>query len=247
MKGLLRVAAGALAAWITVAAPAASTSRQELMEAMRSKPNLDRGAELFRTCAVCHGPAGGGTLDGGVPRIAGQHRSVLAKQLVDYRHDRRWDLRMEHFADNHHLVDAQAIADVTGYIQSLTVDVPPGVGAGELVERGAEIYSERCSSCHGRSAEGDAKTFVPRIAGQHYEYLMRQIYDAVDGRRPNFSVAHVRLLAHLDRDDIVGVADFLSRLKPAQPPVSAFSSSSIIIRTSCASDEACIFSMTRAR
>ncbi|MFX8637274.1 c-type cytochrome, partial [Acinetobacter baumannii] len=34
---------------------------------------------LFRKCAVCHGPSGGGTVDGGVPRIAGQHASVLAK------------------------------------------------------------------------------------------------------------------------------------------------------------------------
>ncbi len=208
----------ALVAGVPLAAPAFQSSKLELSAALRAKPNLDRGAELFRNCAVCHGPAGGGTLDGGVPRIAGQHVSVLAKQLVDYRHDRRWDLRMEHFADNHHLADSQAIADVTNYIHGLSVDVPPGMGNGALVDHGAEVYQQRCESCHGRSAEGNSKGMVPRLAGQHYEYLMRQIYDAVDGRRPNFPPAHVRMLARLDRDDIVGVSDFLSRLKAAQPP-----------------------------
>src|SRR5579859_1505192 len=109
MRRTLVVAAGCAAALLSLTAYAVSTSRQELLDALHSKPSLDRGAELFRPCTACHGPSGAGTLDGGVPRIAGQHASVLAKQLVDYRHDRRWDLRMEHFADGHHLVNAQAI------------------------------------------------------------------------------------------------------------------------------------------
>src|SRR3569833_1972325 len=79
----------------------AENSRGELDAALHSTANLDHGAELFRNCAVCHGASGQGTLDGGVARIAGQHVSVIAKQLVDYRHDRRWDIRMEHFADHH--------------------------------------------------------------------------------------------------------------------------------------------------
>lgn len=216
MKPARLTAACAAAVLLPMLAFGFSTSRQELLQALRSKPNLDRGAELFRNCAVCHGPMGGGTQDGGVPRIAGQHVSVLAKELVDYRHDRRWDLRMEHFADNHHLVDAQAIADVAGYVHHLATDVPPGTGDGELVDHGSGVYRQRCQSCHGQSADGDAKAMVPRIAGQHYEYLMRQIYDAVDGRRPNFSPAHVRMLARLERADIVGLADFLSRMNVRQ-------------------------------
>ena len=207
-----QLAAAVIALLLPALAGALGTARQELLEAMRSKPNLDRGAELFRNCAVCHGPQGGGTRDGGVPRIAGQHVSVLAKQLVDYRHDRRWDIRMEHFADKHHLPDSQAIADVTAYIHQLTVDEPPGVGDGELAAHGSNVYYRRCESCHGESAQGNAKQMVPRLAGQHYDYVMRQIYDGADGRRPNFSPAHVRLLASLDRRDIVGLADYLSRL-----------------------------------
>ena len=201
-----------MVALLPLAAIAISQSQQELLAALHSKPNLDHGAELFQTCAACHGPAGGGTLDGGVPRIAGQHVSVLAKQLVDYRHDRRWDVRMEHFADRHHLADAQAIADVVAYVNQLDAGSERGVGTGELIVHGAGVYSRLCQSCHGPWGNGDAKRAIPRIAGQHYEYLRRQIYNAVDGRRPNMPAAHIRLLARLERDDISGLADYLSRV-----------------------------------
>jgi cytochrome c553 len=221
MRRTVFAAAGCLAALLSLTAYAVSTSRQELLDALHSRPSLDRGAELFRPCTACHGPSGAGTLDGGVPRIAAQHASVLAKQLVDYRHDRRWDLRMEHFADGHHLVDAQAIADITAYIHQLDISSAPGVGTGDLVEHGASVYVKQCSSCHGPAGEGNAKKLIPRVAGQHYEYLMRQIYDAVDGRRPNFSATHIRLLARLQRDDIVGLADFLSRIPPRSDPPAA--------------------------
>jgi cytochrome c553 len=202
------------------AALAVGAASQELADAMRSTPNLDRGAEIFRTCAACHGPKGAGTVDGGVPRLAGQHVTVLEKQLVDYRHDRRWDIRMEHFAGKHLLVDAQAIADVATYANQLTVETSPGVGDGsdEQLAHGAHLYEERCRSCHALSAQGSAQKVVPRIAGQHYEYLMRQIYDAVDGRRPNFSSSHVKLFARLERADITALADYLSRIDMRNEP-----------------------------
>jgi cytochrome c553 len=191
---------------------AAESSRSELDAALRSTADAMHGAELFRNCLVCHGRSGGGTFDGVVPRIAGQHVSVIAKQLVDYRHDRRWDIRMEHFADQHHLVSPQAIMDVASYVHDLPVEASPGVGDGKLVNHGSEIYKQQCETCHGRSGEGNSAKLVPRLAGQHFEYLMRQIYDAVDRRRPNISRAHVHMLAKLDRDDIVGLSDYLSRM-----------------------------------
>lgn len=216
----------ALLAIVSIAVPgvgfAARDARVELEAALRSTPDLEHGFELFKNCAVCHGASGQGTLDGGVARIAGQHVSVIAKQLVDYRHDRRWDIRMEHFADQHHLVDPQSIMDVASYVHELVTEVPPGVGDGEQIDRGLALYSQRCVRCHGSSGEGDAGKRIPRLAGQHYEYLMRQIYDAVDGRRPNMTRAHVRMFARLNRDDIVGLADFLARLDP-KPQVSMMS------------------------
>lgn len=70
------------------------------------------------------------------------------------------------------------------------------------------------ASAHGPLGEGDAAAFVPRLAGQHTDYLVRQFYDAVDGRRPNMGGDHARLLATLERAEILGVADYLARLMP---------------------------------
>jgi cytochrome c553 len=191
---------------------AVSPLQQELAAVNRSIPNLDQGAEVFRICATCHGPEGGGTLDGQVPRIAGQHTSVLRKQLLDYRYDRRWDLLMENIARRHDLPNAQAIADVTAYIGGIDREPPIGKGDGRRLQQGAASYAQLCRGCHGVAARGNAAHAVPRLAGQHYDYLRRQIYDAVDGRRPNFSPAHIRLLARLDYEDIQAIADYLSRL-----------------------------------
>ncbi len=193
-----------------------ASAKQELDQALRSTPDMKRGAELFRRCAACHGSDGGGTKDGNAPRIAGQQASVLVKQLVDYRHNRRWDPRMEHYAGKNLLADPQSLQDVAAYIHQLEPAAPPGRGDGELAPHGANVYERLCESCHGEIALGNRKKMIPRIAGQHYDYLMRQIYDGVDGRRPNFSPVHIRLFARLDRRDIVGLCDYLSRLEPGK-------------------------------
>lgn len=204
-----------VAAALPLVASAASTPRQELRDATRATPNLERGAELFSSCGICHGKNGEGTSDGSVPVIGGQHFSVLTKQLVDFRHNRRWDIRMEHFADRHHLKDAQDIADVAGFISQLPPQPQPGVGDGKLVGHGASVYFGHCKSCHGTIGQGNASKRVPRLAAQHYEYLLRQLHDTADGRRPNMSQTHVRLLQGMQVQDFSGLADYLSRLIPA--------------------------------
>jgi cytochrome c553 len=212
VSGVLRTAASVLTLLLATAVAAVPLSQQELDAVKRSAPNLDRGAEIFQTCAMCHGHDGGGTPDGQVPSIAGQHASVLRKQLVDFRYDRRRDLRMQSVTDRHDLPTPQAIADVTAYVSNLERPAQIGIGNGRLVQQGARIYAGQCRSCHGSEGEGSGAKTVPRLAGQNYEYLRRQVYEAVEGRRPNFSQGHIRLLARLDDEDVQAVSDYLSRL-----------------------------------
>lgn len=186
----------------------------ELHTVERLKPNLDHGAQLFQVCAACHGSDGEGASDGTVPAIAGQHFRVLVKQLVDYRHDQRWDIRMEHFTDRHHIAGPQELADLSAYVAALPPMGGKGYGDGENIAHGARVYLTLCASCHGATGAGNAASRVPRLAGQHFVYLERQLYDAVDGRRPNMGGEHARRLKRLDRADILGVADYLSRLLP---------------------------------
>jgi len=193
---------------------ASSETDDELQAVLRAKVDASHGEVLFATCARCHGANGAGAADGSVPAIAGQHFRVLARQLVDYRHDLRWDVRMEHFADFPYLIFAQDVADVAAYIAGLPRTGPRNTGDGTYLAVGTQVYAQRCASCHGANGEGDDAHAYPRLAGQHYPYLVRQLHDAVERRRPNFPPSHVRLLSRLDRDEFVGVSDYLSRLPP---------------------------------
>lgn len=194
-------------------APAASAAQQDFQEAGSKTPDLQRGERLFVTCAGCHGADGGGNRDGSVPVIAGQHARVIMRQLADYRHARRWNPRMQHYADSHVLPDPQAIADVAGYAASLDRRGEAGTGRGDRVPAGRELHAVHCASCHGPQGEGDAQTLVPRIGGQHYAYLLRVFHEAVEGARPSLPADHLRLLERFGSDELIGLADALARFR----------------------------------
>lgn len=50
------------------------------------------------------------------------------------------------------------------------------------MQRAQEIVNGRCSLCHGAEGESASPIF-PRLAGQHPEYIAKQLTDFRDGRR----------------------------------------------------------------
>ena len=211
MKIILRHAVFILVLLPTICA-AASGAQRELAAVLKAKPDPVHGELLFAQCTACHQADGGGEVNGSTPRIAGQHFRVLAKQLVDFRYGKRWDFRMEGMADKHHLAGAQDIADVSAHVSQLSQATKRGVGSGEFAEEGGRLYTAQCQSCHGVDAQGNAEKGVPKLAGQHYAYLMRQMYDAVDGRRPALPQLHSQRIAPLDFEQVRAVSDYLARI-----------------------------------
>lgn len=188
----------------------------DFRSAMKLEPNLKQGAEVFTTCAACHGTRGLGTEDGSVPAIAGQHVSVLVKQLVDFRHDRRWDERMRNFASQHSLSGPQELLDVAAHAESLP-RWPPlkgGTGDGSMLNEGRTVYYHHCAACHGPLGLGELRRMRPRLAGQRYQYLLRQLEETADRMRPGMDVEHVKLIGAFSTEERQAVADYLSRLSP---------------------------------
>ncbi len=193
---------------------AESAPRADFNQVIASQPDVARGQELFEKCSVCHGKDGGGTADGSVPRIAGQHYRVLARQIIDFRSGRRWDVRMEGVATSHQVMpELQDIADVAWFVSRLDLDGNGGIRNGQYVERGAALYAANCKTRHGADGRGSDQKQVPRLAGQHAGYLSRQIYDAVDGRRPVLAKSHGKRFAPLGFEDVLGLTDYLARLE----------------------------------
>lgn len=189
---------------------------QEFVDAAKLEPDLARGATLFETCAACHGPDGNGTSDGEVPAIAGQHGSVLLKQLIDFRHEQRLDPRMRHFSDIQHLPGAQDLTDVAAHVANLPRFPPTAtsIGDGASIGEGASVYFRACERCHGPLGQGSLLLRRPRLAGQHYAYLLKQLQDTAARRRPGMDSAHVARLQNLSDAQLRGVADYLARLSP---------------------------------
>ncbi len=195
---------------------AASASRaaaaSELSAALAATPDAARGEQIYRTCAACHGEDGGGVADGTVPAIGGMPSALVMRQLVNFRSERRSDIRMEHFADARHLGSAQEIADVAAWTASLVRRTPAGIGDGQSLQIGARAYFRGCQGCHGALGRATRDGVMPGLAGQHQGYLERQLRDAAAGRRPSMTATHRGPLRGLSDAELAGLTDYLSRM-----------------------------------
>jgi cytochrome c553 len=187
----------------------------ETVETLKLTPNLDNGKKVFKTCALCHSPEGWGTKDGHTPEIAGQHSSVIIKQLTDIRQGNRDNPTMLPFT-NPDVIDKQDIADVAAYVERLKMSPENLTGPGDDLKLGEEIYSKECAECHGNNGEGDAKEFYPSIHGQNYNYLLRQLLWIKNGKRRNANRNMVKQLQRFTDKELRAVIDYSSRLVPRE-------------------------------
>ncbi len=186
----------------------------ELTQAMAATPNVDAGREVFKLCVVCHQTESWGTVDGSYPQLAGQHSSVIIKQIADIRAGNRDNPSMLVIAQEKVMGGPQAIADVTAYIQTLPMTPTPGLGPGEKLGKAERLYFRKCAECHGSNGQGDAERYYPRLQGQHFEYLLRQLHWIRDGKRRNANAEMAKRVNKLKVRDLALLADYISRTKP---------------------------------
>jgi cytochrome c553 len=189
---------------------------REVERALALTPNIENGLKIYRECAGCHKPEGWGLRTGSVPQIAGQHRTVVIKQLADMRAGNRDNLLMAPYSSVESIGGAQAVADVAGYIDTLEISIQTGKGSGENLELGEQLYNENCVRCHGETGAGSGSEFVPRIQAQHYKYLVRQFEWIRDGKRRNANLEMAAQIEDFDDLQTHAVLDYVSRLEPPE-------------------------------
>jgi cytochrome c553 len=175
--------------------------------ARRSKPEQEgrqakRGEEGYEVCGACHLPSGAGRPDGTFPQLAGQHTTVLIKQMADIRAGLRDNPTMYPFAK-----DADRPAG-TGRRRGLHRAAcasrrPRQVRRARMPAKqmptGKALYEKECLECHGQNGEGVKEKFYPVIAGQHYKYLLRQMTEIRDGHRRNANPDMVKIIKKYQR------------------------------------------------
>lgn len=183
----------------------------EEAQLLKMKGDIERGKIAYQGCQGCHKPDASGLPDGTYPQLAGQHTTVLIKQMSDVREGRRDNPKMFPFAGKH-VVDTQEVADIAAYISSLPLPGNNDKGPGSDLVRGKTLFEKDCTSCHGERGEGNAKKFYPVTTGQHYRYMVRQIVAIRDGARRNANPKMVKVVKNYSASDIAAVADYISRL-----------------------------------
>ncbi|MGV6809803.1 MAG: c-type cytochrome [bacterium] len=166
-------------------------------------------------CAACHG-ADGNSASATYPKIAGQQADYIAKQLHNFKDDKRVNAIMGPQAKP---LSDQDIADLAAYYASQTTTASAGdqtkVGLGEAIFRGGNVGKEvaACSACHGPTGDGNAAANFPKLAGQHADYIRSQLHAFQKGERANDAGQMMRnIAANMSDKEIDAVAEYIAGL-----------------------------------
>ncbi len=140
----------------------------------------DAGRLATQVCASCHGPRGD-SISPAFPKISGQRAEYLESQLKAFRDRTRADPMAQAYMWG---MTSQLSDDSIKRLAVFYAGQKPASGKrgnAKLVQSGRAIYEggipeakvQACITCHGKNAEGN--TMFPRLAGQHAEYLVKQL------------------------------------------------------------------------
>jgi cytochrome c553 len=187
------------------------------LQAQEQAPDLAKAKQIAETiCVACHAADGNSQLSAN-PKIAGQIKEYLAKQLVEFKSGTRQDPVMSAMAM---MVPDEDVSAVAAYYASQTLQPEPTKNL-ETVELGQKIWRAgiadkgvpACAACHGPAGAGMPAQY-PRLSGQFAEYLTLQMQRFRDGGRDNDPNQMMRMIALKMTDaEMRAVADYAAGLR----------------------------------
>ena len=159
------------------------------------------------TCAACHGPEGKST-QSAFPILAGQTARYIYLELRDFQEGRRSDPLMTPMVAGMTRDEMREIAD---YFARQKAPAQTFVADAEKARLGKLKADETlCTMCHLGGFAGQNE--VPRVAGQHYDYILKQLREFKARTRTNDAGSMTSVASTLNDTDIVNLANYLAGL-----------------------------------
>ena len=164
-------------------------------------------------CSFCHGLEGESSSDV-FPMLAGQNARYIAKQLGDFKSGRRSGAMNEmvtDLAEEDMLPIGRYFAAKPPEAHHIEDQELAGVGR-FLFHRGNEYTAiPPCSVCHG--VDGGGTERLPRLAGQHRQYIAIQLRAFNRRARTNDNAIMHTIAANLTDLEIEALALYISGMK----------------------------------
>jgi cytochrome c553 len=174
-----------------------------------------RALEIVQSrCLVCHG-ADGESSSPVFPRLAGQHSAYVARQLGDFKAGRRRSETMRPMVED---LSDDDFAALGRYFESRNALAHAQADA-ELAQVGRDIFARgnpdsgipACAGCHGGNGHGTET--LPRLAGQHAQYIENQLRKFNTRERTNDNAVMHAVASRLTELETKAVSIYISAMK----------------------------------
>jgi len=165
------------------------------------------GKRKAEACGACHG-ADGNSAAGQFPVLAGQTARYLYLQLKDFKEGRRSEPTMAP------MVAKLSAKDMLDLAEHFAAQKPKPVtfrADAARVARGKKKADEvLCTMCHLGGLSGQNE--IPRVAGQHPEYVIKQLKAFKARTRTNDAGSMTSVAQTITEQDIEDLAHYISSL-----------------------------------
>jgi cytochrome c553 len=181
--------------------------------AVQAQGNADAGKEKAAVCGACHGVDGNapqGAPEGqAYPDLAGQTTRYLYLQLKDFKEGRRKNPLMSPMAAN---LSKQDMYDLAEYF-SKQKHAPSGykVDAAKAADGKKVADAALCTMCHLGGFSGQNE--IPRVAGQEYDYIVKQLKDFRAKNRTNDAGNMTSVSRGLTDEQIDALSQYITGLE----------------------------------
>jgi len=181
---------------LVAAIPAADAEAQAVKAPAKAEP-----------CLACHGPTGNSE-NPQYPILAGQTARYIYLQLKDFKEGRRKDPSMDPMVAS---LTREDMLEISQFFAAQTPAPTKFKADGAKVAAGKKKSDEvLCPMCHLGGFTGQNE--IPRVAGQHYDYVVKQLKDFKARSRTNDAGNMTSVAGTLSDQDIDNLGHYIANL-----------------------------------